>query len=80
MLTAAEQSSSSGLLLRDLVRLSDGGPAAGVVFGCETQETGEIYNQEADGIMGLGNSPVSIPNQVGHSQMIAISCPMFCDQ
>ena len=35
-----------------------------VVFGCETQETGEIYSQEADGIMGLGNSAVSVVNQV----------------
>jgi hypothetical protein len=35
-----------------------------VVFGCETKETGEIYNQEADGILGLGNSEVSLVNQV----------------
>ena len=28
------------------------------------QETGEIYNQAADGILGLGNSPVSMVNQV----------------
>ena len=35
-----------------------------VVFGCETKETGEIYNQEADGILGLGNSEVSMVNQV----------------
>lgn len=37
-----------------------------VVFGCETKETGEIFNQEADGILGLGNSEVSMVNQVGH--------------
>ena len=36
-----------------------------VVFGCETRETGEIFNQEADGILGLGNSPISLVNQVG---------------
>lgn len=35
-----------------------------VVFGCETRETGEIYNQEADGIVGLGNSEISVINQV----------------
>ncbi len=34
-----------------------------VVFGCETRETGEIFNQEADGILGLGNSPISLVNQ-----------------
>ena len=37
----------------------------GVVFGCETRETGEIFNQEADGILGLGNSEISVINQVG---------------
>ena len=35
-----------------------------MVFGCETLETGEIFSQEADGIMGLGNSEVSVINQV----------------
>ena len=34
-----------------------------MVFGCETRETGEIFNQEADGILGLGNSPISLVNQ-----------------
>ena len=33
------------------------------MFGCETRETGEIFNQEADGILGLGNSPISLVNQ-----------------
>ena len=59
----AEQSSSSGLLVGDQLQLRDGG--VDVVFGCETKETGEIFNQEADGILGLGNSEVSMANQVG---------------
>ena len=58
----AEQSSSSGLLVGDQLQLRDGG--VDVVFGCETKETGEIFNQEADGILGLGNSEVSMANQV----------------
>ena len=58
---AAEQSSSSGLLMGDQLQLRDGGVE--VVFGCETKETGEIFNQEADGILGLGNSEVSMVNQ-----------------
>ncbi len=62
--TAAEQSSSAGLLVSDQLQLRDG--AVEVVFGCETKETGEIYNQEADGILGLGNSEVSLVNQVCH--------------
>ena len=45
----------------DQLQLRDGG--VDVVFGCETKETGEIFNQEADGILGLGNSEVSMVNQ-----------------
>lgn len=58
----AEQSSSAGILIQDQMQLGVGG--VDIVFGCETKETGEIFNQEADGIMGLGNSEVSIVNQV----------------
>lgn len=54
--TYAEQSSSSGLLVQDLLLMEDGGAGAPVIFGCETQETGEIYKQQADGLLGLGNS------------------------
>lgn len=52
----AEQSSSSGLLVADLLAMHDGGPGARLVFGCETREGGEIYRQRADGLVGLGNS------------------------
>ena len=65
MLLAAEQSSSAGVLIEDKLQLGDGG--VDVVFGCETKETGEIFNQEADGIMGLGNSEVSLVNQASTS-------------
>ena len=61
--TAAEESSSEGILVRDKLLLPDSG-AANVVFGCETKETGEIYRQQADGLMGLGNSDISVINQV----------------
>ena len=96
----AEQSSSSGILVEDLLALHDGEllllrahscvlahvhcgsgcgprwvaafcslralacpdagqPGAAIIFGCETQETGEIYQQRADGLLGLGNSDAS---------------------
>lgn len=64
LLHAAEMSSSAGIVLRDLLQLSDGGLPVPVVFGCELRETGEIFNQEADGLLGLGDSRVSIVNQV----------------
>ena len=60
---AAEESSSEGILVRDKLLLPDSG-TADVVFGCETRETGEIYRQLADGLMGLGSSDISVINQV----------------
>jgi hypothetical protein len=48
--------------MQDQLQLDDGG--VDVVFGCETKETGEIFHQEADGILGLGNSAVSLVNQL----------------
>lgn len=60
----AEQSSSEGFLIEDVLHLHDGSEAVPFRFGCETRESGEIFRQEADGIMGLGNSDASIINQV----------------
>lgn len=62
--STAEQSSSEGFLIEDVLHLHDGSEAVPFRFGCETRETGEIFRQEADGIMGLGNSDASIINQV----------------
>lgn len=44
--------------------------AVRVAFGCETRETGEIFHQAADGLMGLGGSDVSIPHQLAKSGAI----------
>ena len=60
----AEQSSSSGVLVEDILSLHDGRPGAPVIFGCETMETGEIFKQRADGLFGLGNSDSSVMNQL----------------
>jgi hypothetical protein len=35
-----------------------------IVFGCENLETGELYKQAADGVLGMGNSPNAVPRQV----------------
>ena len=34
------------------------------VFGCADEETGEFYNQQADGIIGIGSTPYSDPPNI----------------
>mmetsp|Transcript_3533 Transcript_3533/g.7973 ORF Transcript_3533/g.7973 Transcript_3533/m.7973 type:complete len:539 (+) Transcript_3533:263-1879(+) len=58
-----EQSSSKGLLLTDTLSLNQVGHFP-FGFGCETEETGQIYSQQADGVVGFGNNPSSIVNQL----------------
>jgi Xylanase inhibitor N-terminal len=43
---------------------SNGGVASPVLFGCVTDERGQIYRQKADGILGLADEPLSFPNQL----------------
>ncbi|BBG95184.1 Eukaryotic aspartyl protease family protein [Prunus dulcis] len=62
----AEMSSSSGVLGEDV--LSFGNESELVpqraVFGCENIETGDLYSQRADGIMGLGRGRLSVMDQL----------------
>lgn len=51
----AEQSASKGRLVRDVFRFPDNVTTVPVTLGCESGETGEIFNQKADGILGMGN-------------------------
>ena len=67
-----EQSSSKGLLLTDILSLNNIGNYR-FGFGCETEETGAIYNQNADGVVGFGNNPSSIINQLVLQDAIANS-------
>ncbi|GAB4849024.1 hypothetical protein Ancab_003836 [Ancistrocladus abbreviatus] len=62
----AEMSSSSGVLAQDIIsfgNLSELTPQH-AVFGCENAETGDLYSQHADGIMGLGRGDLSIVDQL----------------
>lgn len=61
---AAERSSSEGWLVEDDFRFPDAGLPVRLVFGCENGETGEIFRQKADGIMGMGNNHNAIQSQV----------------
>lgn len=62
----AEMSSSKGVLGKDLIGFGQDSQLApqDLLFGCETSETGDLYLQHADGIMGLGRGPLSIVDQL----------------
>lgn len=62
--TYAEKSSSEGWLLEDLYSFPDNQSSTPVVFGCENGETGEIYRQMADGILGMGNNHNAFQSQL----------------
>ncbi|RWV92703.1 hypothetical protein GW17_00044903 [Ensete ventricosum] len=71
----AEMSSSSGLLGVDFI--SFGKESAlkpqRATFGCETSESGDLFNQHADGIMGLGRGQLSIMDQLVDKGVISDS-------
>lgn len=71
----AEKSSSSGVLGEDIISFgnqSDLPPQRGV-FGCENKETGDLFSQHADGIMGLGRGDLSIVDQLVDGGIISDS-------
>ncbi|KAG2496491.1 hypothetical protein HYH03_005316 [Edaphochlamys debaryana] len=60
----AERSSSEGWMIEDAFVFPDNQPPVRMVFGCENGETGEIYRQMADGIMGMGNNHNAFQSQL----------------
>ena len=62
----AENSSSSGVLASDIISLGDASTIlnARITFGCEMRETGDLYTQKADGILGMGKGPLGIVDQL----------------
>ncbi|PKA59883.1 Aspartic proteinase-like protein 2 [Apostasia shenzhenica] len=62
----AEMSSSSGVLGEDTISFGKYSDlkAQRLVFGCENSETGDLFSQHADGIMGLGRGHLSIIDQL----------------
>ncbi|KAF5945994.1 hypothetical protein HYC85_016222 [Camellia sinensis] len=62
----AELSSSSGVLGEDIISFGNESELAPqrAVFGCENVETGDLYSQHADGIMGLGHGDLSVVDQL----------------
>lgn len=43
------------------------------IFGCENSETGDLFSQHADGIMGLGRGQLSIMDQLVEKGVISDS-------
>ncbi|KAK1410298.1 hypothetical protein QVD17_36833 [Tagetes erecta] len=62
----AEMSSSSGVLGKDIISFGNQSELSPqrATFGCETLETGDLFNQNADGIMGLGRGDLSLVDQL----------------
>ncbi|XAR50724.1 Nepenthesin [Bertholletia excelsa] len=71
----AEMSSSSGVLGEDILSFGNESELAPqrAVFGCETAETGDLYTQHADGIMGLGYGDLSVVDQLVDKGVISNS-------
>ncbi|KAK6245951.1 Xylanase inhibitor [Theobroma cacao] len=71
----AEMSSSSGVLGEDVVSFGNESELVPqrAVFGCENMETGDLYSQRADGIMGLGRGRLSIVDQLVDKSVIGDS-------
>ncbi|KAL2892598.1 Aspartyl protease family protein 1, partial [Bienertia sinuspersici] len=68
----AEMSSSSGLLVEDIVSFGShsGLKTQRAVFGCENAESGGLYSQVADGIMGLGRGAISYSFSLCYGGMV----------
>ncbi|CAK9144000.1 unnamed protein product [Ilex paraguariensis] len=71
----AEMSSSSGVLGEDIISFGNQSALTPQrsVFGCENWETGDLYSQHADGIMGLGRGDLSIVDQLVDRSVISNS-------
>jgi hypothetical protein len=68
----AEQSSSEGRLVKDVFTFPDNVTKVGVTFGCVNSETGEIFRQKPDGIVGMGNSRAAFHSQVSVKRGFAV--------
>lgn len=71
----AEMSSSSGVLGEDVLSFGNESELSPqrAIFGCENVETGDLYTQHADGIMGLGRGDLSVVDQLVEKGVISDS-------
>ncbi|XP_050206707.1 aspartic proteinase 36-like [Mercurialis annua] len=71
----AELSTSSGVIGEDIISFGNQSELVPqrAVFGCENVETGDLYSQRADGIIGLGRGDLSIVDQLVDKHVISDS-------
>ncbi|KAJ9166303.1 hypothetical protein P3X46_021077 [Hevea brasiliensis] len=71
----AEMSSSSGVLAEDVISFGNESELTPkrAIFGCENAETGDLFRQRADGIMGLGRGRLSVVDQLVEKNIISYS-------
>ncbi|CAN6682545.1 unnamed protein product [Malus baccata var. baccata] len=71
----AEMSSSSGVLGEDVILFGNDSVLVPqrAVFGCENVETGDLYSQRADVIIGLGRGQLSVMDQLVDKGVISDS-------
>ncbi|KAM7277812.1 hypothetical protein ACFE04_004946 [Oxalis oulophora] len=71
----AEMSSSSGVVAEDIISFGNESELTPqrALFGCENIETGDLYSQHADGIIGLGRGRLSIVDQLVDKSVISDS-------
>ncbi|KAF6251742.1 aspartic peptidase domain-containing protein [Scenedesmus sp. NREL 46B-D3] len=68
--SSAQLSSSEGWLIQDKLRFPDNGSSIDFVFGCENKETGAIFKQQVDGVLGMGNNENSFPRQLARTGLV----------
>ena len=66
----AESSGISGNIVSDRIALS-ANTSAPVVFGCQSSESGAIFDQKPDGILGLADAPMSLVSQLASLEATA---------
>lgn len=57
--------------MKDVLSLPDSQPGMDIVFGCAETESGQIYSQAADGILGMGNNRNALHMQLAASGQVA---------
>ncbi len=67
---AAEGSKTQGYMVQDMFHLTRN-VSIPVLFGCDQYETGAMYSQHVEGLIGMGNTAASLHAQVSARPVMA---------